>query len=1015
MKTKLLYATLCFVFLGTTALFAQKTDDNVQKATKYGNMKYVGYVPSIAEQIRTGTFIPANDEDYQGRLRNAPAKRTHGNIVVPGKGSDINDPAVQTRSATRQGRAPSLVFEANVNSPIGVTDPSGAVGPNHYLASWNFGFRIFDKSGNPLTPAAALSSVLPGNNTGDAIMLYDPFVDRFVFTEFDSNPNGFEMAISTGPDPVNDGWHVYTNTFPTPLFPDYTKFSIWSDGYYVTANIGQGATNEGVWVVERDKMINGEPAQFVGLPLTGLQTLTFYSPQGFNVTGGELPPPGDFPVVYMQDDAWAGVAASNDHIKMWMVDVDWTNTANSTISSPIEFGSDDGVSPFTSVFDGGSFSNLSQPAGPDVDALQSTIMNQAQYRRFCDYNSAVFNFVVDTAAGIPELAGVRWYEMRQSNDGGPWTVHQEGTYTVPGGVRNAFSASMAMDIYGNIGMAYTSVGSDAGEEISIRYTGRMADDPLGDMTVAEQLIAQGSNNNPGNRLADYVHLSVDPVDDATFWHIAEYFNPGRNDVVGVFKIAEGAPNDAAIISIDAPIDSALSATETITVTIQNYGNNTLTSIPVSYSVNGGATVNETWSGTLMPGETTQFSFVQTADLTGGGDVTIDTETNIANDSEPQNDCFAKTVTNIQANDVGVTILIAPVSEVLDVAEQVTIELTNFGGAAQNNIPVSYTVDGGTTVNETYTGTLAIGGTDTYTFTTTVDMSTPGQAYEIETCTALTGDQDNTNDCITNSVIHTLAVCQPTALSGCNVDGIKQFILADINADDGEVGCNTEPSGSPQGYADRRSLSTDLDRSAGNNVFTLQARTMWGPNSDPPGGPGDEGFAVWIDFDDSGTFEPSELMINSSFQNPENLEDFTLTISTGANLGSHTLRAKAIDITGSDVLTNPCDNFAFGEVQDYTVNIIDTSLSIGEFTLEGSEFNIITKPNNQFEVVFSSSYRGNLTFNVYNMLGQQVVFNNMDKRDNDLKYDLNMSYAASGVYIVKVGKGENFKIGRIIVK
>ena len=153
------------------------------------------------------------------------------------------------------------------------------------------------------------------------------------------------------------------------------------------------------------------------------------------------------------------------------------------------------MTPFIGVFDNGSFSNLRQPGGGRpirIDALQATIMNQAQFRKFGSHNSAVFNFVVDTDASSNKLAGVRWYELRQTVDSGPWTVYQEGTYTVPGGVRHAFSASMAMDIYGNIGMAYTSVGSDPGEEISIRYTGRLADDmPLGDMTFSEELIFQG--------------------------------------------------------------------------------------------------------------------------------------------------------------------------------------------------------------------------------------------------------------------------------------------------------------------------------------------------------------------------------------------------------------------------------------------------------------------------------------------------------------------------------------------
>ncbi|WP_299524952.1 GEVED domain-containing protein [Winogradskyella sp.] len=1007
MKSKYLLFYTILLFFSVTSSFAQtnKKQKESQKAISYGKMQLIRTVPSIADQIKSGTFIPA---EYEGEIE-APPKRRHGNRVVPGKGSDLDDPARQTNLPTRQGRAPEFVFTADDTPQAGVTDPTGAVGPNHYLAAWNVGFRIFDKTGNPLIPEASLGTILTGNTTGDPIVLYDPWVDRYIITEFDNNPNGFEMAISQGPDPVNDGWFVYINTFPTPAFPDYTKFSIWSDGYYVTANIFGGATNEGVWVVERDKIILGEPAQYVGLPLTGLEDNGFYSPQGFNVTNGELPPPGNFPVVYMQDDAWAGV--SNDHLKIWTVNVDWDNISNSTISAPVELGLGDGVSPFTSVFDGGGFSNLSQPnGGVPVDALQAIIMNQAQYRRFCDYNSAVFNFVVDTQAGPSELAGVRWYELRQTIDGGPWTVYQEGTYTVPGGVRDAFSASMAMDIYGNIGMAYTSVGTNPGEEISIRYTGRLADDPLGDMTIGEELIFQSTANNPGVRLADYVHLTVDPSDDATFWHIAEVFMPQRSDVVGVFKIDDSEPNDAAIISVDSPISSTLSNAETITVTIENYGNNTLTSIPVSYAINGGANVNETWTGSLAPGTTVQYSFTQTADLSSGGEFEIETRTNIGADTAPQNDCFGKTVTNISPNDIGITAITSPLSSVLGNSEQITVTVTNFGGAPQTNFPITYTINGAGLVTETFTGTLAVGESVPYTFSATADLSVTNQTYLIESCTALASDEDMSNDCTSETVTNILVLCMPEATSGCGVDGIKRFILEDIDADDGGSGCNTEPSSSPQGYADRRNLSTDLDRSIGNNSYTIEAQQNW------TNGIGVEVFSVWIDFDDSGTFEDSERLISGEFFTAAgSLSNFTLNIPVDANLGPHTLRAKAIDGSASGDILNPCTNFAWGEVHDYTVNIVDSTLSVDDFELENSSFTIITLPNNQFKIDLKTLYSGPITFKLFNTLGQQLVFNNISKQGDVYTYDLDMSYASSGVYIVKIGIDNSFKTGRIIVK
>jgi len=217
-----------------TTLVAQKYE--TLSPGDFGKVTSVKYVPSIASQIADGTFIPFNNLPEPKEVN---LKMKAANKVVPGKGLPKgDDPLVQAQKsvARAQGRMPDLVFEADQNSNVTPTDPTGAVGPNHYVAGWNVGFRIFDKEGNPLMPEASLGTILTGNTTGDPIFLYDHEADRFIITEFDANPNGFEIAVCEGSDPVNDGWYVYLNQFTTGSFPDYTKFSIWHDAYYVTAN-----------------------------------------------------------------------------------------------------------------------------------------------------------------------------------------------------------------------------------------------------------------------------------------------------------------------------------------------------------------------------------------------------------------------------------------------------------------------------------------------------------------------------------------------------------------------------------------------------------------------------------------------------------------------------------------------------------------------------------------------------------------------------------------------------------
>jgi PKD repeat protein len=504
---------------------AQTTND-LQKATLITRSEAVIEVPSIASQISDGTFIPA-----ENRVKEVNPKRWGHNTAVPGKGTPVGeDPLWQIQNAVNKSPAmdPLFTFEA-ASATVTPTDPTGAVGPAHFVNSWNSSFRIWDKLGNPLTPAASLGTILPGT-MGDPIVVYDRFADRFLITEFYSN--GFDIAICKGSDPVNDGWWVYR--FPTNTFPDYPKFSVWSDGYYITANKDQSSasTSQVVFAVERDKMILGNTsAQMVGFPLTGIVTSGFYSPLGFNANGPAMPPAGNSPIVYMQDDSWSGVTV--DHLKIWNVNVNWITPGSSTISSPQIIN----TQPFDGLFDGGSFSNLPQPSGSDIDALQATIMYMAQYRRFPTYNTVVFNFVVDLT-NADNKAGIRWYELRQTTDGTPWTIYQEGTYGQPAG-HSAFSGNMCMDASGNIGLAYTTVSTT--QYPSLRFTGRFAGDPLGTMTFTEGVIANGVQSDPASRYGDYSQMTIDPLDDATFWSIGEYFAGGtRKNHVGVFMIAPPA-------------------------------------------------------------------------------------------------------------------------------------------------------------------------------------------------------------------------------------------------------------------------------------------------------------------------------------------------------------------------------------------------------------------------------------------------------------------------------------------
>ncbi len=91
-------------------------------------------------------------------------------------------------------------------------------------------------------------------------------------------------AISAGPDPFGS---YYRYEFLRPLFPDYPRPAIWPDGYYVPTSTGDDVIQKHACVVERDKMLKGEPASEQCVIIDGVNFLN-----NADIDGKRLPPTG---------------------------------------------------------------------------------------------------------------------------------------------------------------------------------------------------------------------------------------------------------------------------------------------------------------------------------------------------------------------------------------------------------------------------------------------------------------------------------------------------------------------------------------------------------------------------------------------------------------------------------------------------------------------------------------------------------------------------------------------------
>ncbi|MDA9215262.1 T9SS type A sorting domain-containing protein [Flavobacteriaceae bacterium] len=979
MKTKL-FMLLSFCL---TVAFAQ-SQTQPTKPDYIGELQLVTVTPSLSSKMDQLVSTPTTGEARDGRYSKTRRPKRE---VIAGKGStgDLLSKNPHLLTGSVKVNSADAVWDAGYTGS-NPTDPALAVGPEHVFVVWNTKFAIFDKDGNELVgPTNPNPAIFPSNGCCDLTVSYDTAADRWIISYLGG---GAQIAVSQTGNPITSDWNIYN----IGSVNDYNKLSVWSDGYYLTDQ----SNGNRLYAMDRAAMLAGAGSVSIqGFQLPGMATFGFASPQALNVTSGDMPAPGNAPIVFFQDNSYGGV--SEDHIKFWSANVDFSTPGNSSITAPQQIP----VTPFTSIFDGGSFSNLAQPNGGSLlDALQGIVMNQAQFRKFSTHNSAVFNHVIDIdPSGGGKRAAVRWYEFRQTSDGAPWTLYQEGTYASPEG-KHAWNASLMMDNQGNIGMGYSamSVQGNGNTEVGSYYTGRFASDPLGVMTVAEEVIAPGDAAISGGRYGDYSKIDIDPSDDATFYftnevHTADTPGNQRAANVGRFKIAPDANADAGIIAFVTPIDGDLSSTETVEVVVRNFGTVTQSNIEVSFTLDDGTPVTEVVAGPIAPASNINYTFTATVDMSVDGQTyNLCARTNLSGDEIPDNDEFCSDVTSLLGLDTGVVAITSPVTESgLSDAEVVTIEIENFGTITQTSIPVFYSLDGAAPVNETYTGSIAQGATDTYSFTTTVDLSELTD-YVFVAGTELPGDDNPSNDDTTAEVSNFL--CQPE--TNCTLgDGLTLVSVEEIN---NPSGCETD------GYGDFTDLIANLAQ-GGTYDITLST------------GYGNQFVKVWVDYNDDFTFSNNEVILNNYVIAPgSNAGNYTettsMTIPANATLGSHRMRIKTN--WNANVPVDACEETTYGETEDYTANITD-ELGLNE-SFYDADFVISSQDQNYFDLNFKSpSYTNDLPVYVINTLGQTLAYYVLEYNGTGFSKTIDMSYVSSGVYFIKIGSESLNKVQRIIVK
>src|SRR6266480_2364438 len=541
-------ATLVFLAVSPPAV-AQPTARPQSPTPKFSTAVAFDVSPalrSLPRIARPRTFPP----DTILEVRPEPAAK--GPRVRQAKGYGA-DGVLQLFSPAPTIPAPLLTFEGLSNQDnfnifgfrVNPPDPNGEVGPNNYVEIINLVFGVYDKAGNLLAGPIDTGSLWAGfaipdctDPSGDPVVLYDQLEDRWLLSQFTTSglddptkPFWNCVAVSTTGDPTGTYYRYAFETTSDDLFyfPDYPKYGLWRNSYILTTR-EFGPTVEygiGVYALERDKMLEGDPNAravkfFLDGDAPGMLPLVGDGLLPPDIDGRRMPANGaPAPIVGTQDND-ASYGATSDALNIWELSVKWQANPTASIVLKTQLP----VTSFDSIFPCAPTSRdcLPQP-GITNTAQYLDILSYRQrptfrlaYRNFGTYESLVTNQSVEARPGV---AGARWYEIRRTS--GTYALYQQGTYAPNDGIHR-WMGSIAQDKNGNMALGY-SVVNGTNVYPGIRYTGRLAGDPLGQMTLGEGTIIDGSGvqRTTNSRWGDYTDMTVDPTDDCTFWYVNEYY------------------------------------------------------------------------------------------------------------------------------------------------------------------------------------------------------------------------------------------------------------------------------------------------------------------------------------------------------------------------------------------------------------------------------------------------------------------------------------------------------------
>lgn len=198
-----------------------------------------------------------------------------------------------------------------------------------------------------------------------------------------------------------------------------------------------------------------------------------------------------------------------------------------------------------------------------------------------------------------------------------------------------------------------------------------------------------------------------------------------------------------------------------------------------------------------------------------------------------------------------------------------------------------------------------------------------------------------------------------------------------------------PSTGGTGYTNFTAISTNATLST---AYTLTITPQWTSTIYS------EGYAAWIDYNHDGDFADAGELVFSKATSTAATATGTVTIPATATLGATRMRV-SMKYNGTPT---SCETFSYGQVEDYTVNIVSSG-KVGEAALT---FNVYPNPV-KGDVMHISLTEGKSTYRIVNILGQVMESGSVDNGA------IPVSAINAGTYLLEVTTNGTTAVKRFI--